>query len=123
MSAEAGLYVDLKSAYAISERMEIVAAFQGWARRVREKFPSISNLKIALIVDDVLLSADLRVRIDDGEAQSFALSGVLHLRTIGNILKREIDIHLSGLHLQTVQVLDAFLQLLRQEPPEYLDAH
>lgn len=109
----------LKDRYSISERIALLVAYRALVAKIaKANGRKISVQALSDIVDDVLNSFSGWIEV--GGAFKTITNARLDPHTLRNFLRCDLTLNVRKLHVRSLQVLDAFLQVAHREPPSWL---
>ena len=118
----AGSNFTVKSKYTISETRRLLVDFRAWVEEASASAGStISAQRLCDIMDDRFMEFSDWLSVKDPLFKTVSTDR-LDPHTVRRLLKCDLGLNIMSFHTGSIRVIDAFLQMVRRDPPQYIFA-
>lgn len=110
----------LKSEYSISERRALLIEYRALVAKIAKAHGrNLSVQALSHVVEDVLNTFSGWLEV--GGSFKTVMNARLDAHTLRSLLRCDLSVNLLKVHMRSLHVLDAFVQIAKGEPPDWLN--
>lgn len=110
----------LKASYSYRQRHKVLSLFREWVQALERSNGAISHKRLSKLLDDEFNEFSDTMNVSDPWFKTVWEERGLDPKTIKNLLECDLKLNLLDIHDRSFRMLDAFLQIVTQNPPFYL---
>lgn len=111
----------VRDSYLISERQDLLKRYRSFFQRLEPAYGrKLSAQAVADVVDNVFHTFSHWTEVRDPLFRAVFNGARLDVHTMRNLMRCELGLHVRKLHVRSLRVLDAFLQIVEHDPPDWL---